>query len=72
MKPTQKEEVEALMKRAAWEIESLRRDNDLKTARLEMFDAMMLLFKSQPMYKREGAEHPDVVYELKTFVFDDK
>lgn len=50
------------------EIESLRHQNQLMAARLEMFDKMFLLFNTTPAYQSNGAMHPDVVYELRKYI----
>ena len=53
-----------LLIQAANEISSLRNENDILKARTEMFDNMMLLFKSLPNQQQNGLMHPDIVYEL--------
>lgn len=52
---------------AVSEIESLRRQNELMSARLDMFDKMILLFTSEPSFPRTGAA-PDLVYELRKYI----
>lgn len=52
-----------LLQRASGEIKSLRSQNQLMAARLEMFDSVMLLFTSAPAYKGVGMS-PDIVWEI--------
>lgn len=54
-----------LLDDAASEIQHLRRDNQLKTARLDVFDQMMRLFHTVPHGSGCGGVSPDVVFELK-------
>lgn len=56
-------QVAGSLKDAANEIKSLRKRNELMSARLEMFDNMMLIFTSSPAYKGQGMA-PDIVYDL--------
>lgn len=55
--------INPLLIQAAQEIKSLRRVNEIQTARLQMFDACMALFKAEP--PRYGCSHsPDVLQDL--------
>lgn len=54
-----------LLKRANEEIKTLRAQNQLMSARLGVFDDMMMMLKSAACYPAyTGAVHPDVVHEL--------
>ena len=53
-----------LLQRALGEIKSLRKRNELMTARLDMFDAVMSALHGQPAHNQSGLMHPDIVYEL--------
>lgn len=53
-----------LMKRALLEIDSLRKELVIKTARLEVFDTMTQLLHTQPARSGHGLSHPDLSYEL--------
>ncbi len=57
-------EIQRLLKQAANEIKSLRQQNQLMSARLEVYDTMKLMLNTEPNYPRSGAMHPDIVYEL--------
>lgn len=56
-----------LLKRSATEIKTLRSQNQLMSARLEMFDKMMVLLHTEPNYPGMGAS-PDVVYEIERHI----
>jgi hypothetical protein len=47
------------------EIESLRKQNELMAAKLDMFDKCFLMFNTTPAYPSYGAMHPDAAYELR-------
>jgi hypothetical protein len=56
-----------LLKVSANEIKHLREINSRQSARLDMFDKMMLLFTSMPSNgcgNGNGMMYPDVVYDL--------
>ena len=46
------------------EIVSLRSQNQLMAARLGVFDDMMMLLKTAPVYPGYGGMSPDIVYEI--------
>lgn len=52
------------MKEAAAEIRSLRRQIELKDARLDMFDQMMVLLHSEPARRTGMGMSPDIAWEL--------
>ncbi len=56
-----------LLKAAATEIRILRNENKLLSARLDMFDKMMLLLHTAPEYTRQGISL-DLIYEIETFI----
>lgn len=53
-----------LLERASSEIKGLRAQNQLMSARLDVFDSIMLMFGSTPAYRGQGIMHPDIVHEL--------
>lgn len=57
-----------LLQQATNEIKSLRKQNELMAARLEMFDTMMRLFHTNPNYGSGGMMSPDVVYEIDKYL----
>jgi hypothetical protein len=62
-----------LLKQAQEEIISLRKQNDILTARVRMFDDMMLLLKAAPVYPGGGLMGPDIVYDInKTIAAEEK
>lgn len=56
-----------LLTEAKQEIVSLRRQNELMRARLDMFDNIMQMLHTQPAYKGEGMS-PDLVYAIEKFI----
>lgn len=48
---------------AKGEIITLRENNRIMSARLEVFDSMMLLFTTRPDFNSQGMA-PDVVYQI--------
>lgn len=56
-----------LLQRSAMEIKTLRSQNQLMSARLEMFDKMMVLLHTEPNYPGMGAS-PDVVWEIQKYI----
>ena len=53
-----------LLERALSEIKSLRNQNQLMSARLEMFDAVMSALHGQPARESGGMMAPDIAYEI--------
>lgn len=61
------EQNDDLLRRAASEIKHLRNRNQIMSARLDMFDNVMMLFKAEP--PRNGySESLDIVQELEKSV----
>lgn len=61
------EESIRLLKDATFEIQRLRRENELHRARLDMFDSVMTVLNTEP--KRQGyGMSPDVVFEINKFI----
>lgn len=58
---------ENLLQSAANEIKSLRQQNALMSARLDMFDNLMLVFHTPPAYGNTGMS-PDIVSEMENFI----
>ncbi len=56
-----------LLQDAAFEIKSLRRQNDLMSARLQMFDAIMLLLHTEPAHQSQGMS-PDIVAQIEKYI----
>lgn len=54
-----------MLQAAANEIKSLRRQNQMMAARLEVFDNCMLLLKTRPDYPSQGMS-PDLVWSIET------
>lgn len=50
------------------EIRHLRRQNELMSARLDMWDSMMTLLHSQPPNRSVGMIHPDLVNQLEEYI----
>lgn len=62
----------SLLQGAINEIKQLRNQNQIMGARLQMFDDMMLIFKSIPNVPGRGCS-PDIVYDLeKTIEYQKK
>lgn len=57
-----------LLTEAAGEIKALRRQNDIMSARLDMFDKMMKLFHAAPNYGENGLMSPDLVYSIEKYL----
>lgn len=53
-----------LLKRALAEINSLRNQNELMRARLDMFDAVMSALHGQPATHHDRVMAPDVAYDI--------
>lgn len=60
--PSQKD---YLLREAASEIRQLRQKNGIMAARLDMFDSVMLLFRTEPAFPREGMTE-DLVWKIET------
>lgn len=60
-----------LLKEAVSEIRSLRRQNELMNARLEMFDSMMAFCNTTPAFKSQGMS-PDLAYRIEKFIESNK
>ncbi len=54
-----------MLERALNEITSLRNQNQLMRARLDMFDAVMSALHGQPARESGGLMAPDIAYEIK-------
>lgn len=53
-----------LLNEAAGEITRLRAQNQMQGARLQMFDDLMLVFRSAPNYPQSGMMAEDIVWKL--------
>lgn len=53
-----------LLQRAVSEIKSLRREQELMRARLDMFDAVMSALHGRPAHPDGGLMSPDIVWEI--------
>lgn len=53
-----------ILERALSEIKTLRNQNQLMTARLDMFDAVMSALHGTPSQGRLVAMHPDIAFEI--------
>jgi hypothetical protein len=56
-----------LLEEAVSEIRSLRKQNELMNARLEVFDSMMAILHTTPAYKSQGMS-PDLAYRIEKFI----
>lgn len=56
-----------LLKEAVAEISSLRRQNELMNARLEMFDNMIAVLHTQYAHRSQGMS-PDLVWKIQKFI----
>lgn len=56
-----------LLKDAAFEIQILRRQNELMSARLEMFDSINAILHTEVAHKSQGFS-PDLVHEIDKFI----
>lgn len=56
-----------LLKSAAEEIKSLRRQNELMSARLDMFDRIFVLLHTSPSYPGQGMS-VDIVWEIEKHI----
>jgi len=57
-----------LLQSAVSEIRSLRKQNELMSARLEVFDNIMRMFHTSPNWGNSGMMHPDIVYEIEKYI----
>lgn len=57
-----------LLQEALTEIRTLRNQNQLMTARLDVYDEMMRLFHIEPKYRPHGLMHPDIAYEIDKYL----
>ena len=62
-----KEEIR-LLQEANYEIKSLRERNKLLSARLDMFDKMMIVLHTEPARESKGGMSPDLVAEIDKFI----
>jgi len=62
-----KEQHLALLQEASNKIKTLRRQNELQAARLEVFDSMMRLFHTSPNGSGMGYE-PAIEYEIDKYL----
>lgn len=53
---------------ASEEIKQLRHQNQLMAAKLEVYDGLMLLFRTEPNHQEHGMMHPDIMYELNKYI----
>lgn len=64
-------EEQQMLQQAASEIKSLRRQNELMAARLEVFDKCMLLLHTPPAYPSQGMS-PDLVWQIEKHLSEQK
>jgi hypothetical protein len=57
-----------LLQRASNEIKELRKQNELMSARLEVFDSMMAVLHTPIATKMHGGMAPDLVYEIDKYI----
>lgn len=56
-----------LLERCSAEIKQLRNENTLMSARLDMFDKMMLIFHTQPNYPGQGMSE-DICWQIEKHI----
>ena len=56
-----------MLKEAVFEIKSLRRQNELMKARLDMFDAINAILHTQVATRNEGMS-PDLVWKIEKYI----
>lgn len=61
------EKEKEMLKQASAELKMLRLQNQRMGGRLEMFDAMMLLFTTRPEYRGEGMS-PDISNQIDNYL----
>lgn len=61
-------EFKRLLQNAVDEIKFLRRQNEMMTARLDVFDSMMAILHTDIARKNQGMIHPDIAYEIEEFL----
>lgn len=61
------EDEEQMLREAVNEIRSLRRQNELMSARLEVFDSMMAVLHTQIATKSQGMS-PDLVWKIEKYL----
>lgn len=66
-KTTIMEKEQELLQQAANEIKNLRSQNQLMSARLEMFDSLMAVLHTDVARKQQGMS-PDLVWEIEKFL----
>lgn len=60
-----------LLKRTVTEIKSLRNQNTIMQARLEVFDSMMAVFNNKPMKGWGNMESNDILKELELAIVEE-
>lgn len=60
-------ELQNLLRSAHHEIKHLREQNRLMSVRLEMFDSIQMMLKTNLNYPQSGMMHPDVAHELEKY-----
>lgn len=60
-----------LLQRAKDEINGLRHRNEIMRARLDMFDSIMTIFRTEPQRNSQGMS-PDIAFEIEKFIQADK
>ena len=60
-----------MLQEAANEIKSLRRQNELMAARLEVFDKCMMLLHTSPAYQSQRMS-PDLVWQIEKHLVEQK
>lgn len=63
MTTEERNELVRLLKHSVFEINKLRKHNEIMSTRLDMFDKMFLLFTSTPQGTNHGMSH-DLVWEI--------
>jgi hypothetical protein len=64
-------EEQQLLQSASIEIKQLRNENQLMSARLDTFDSIMLLFRTEPNYGNRGMTE-DLVWKIEKYLTREK
>ncbi len=63
-----KEQFVDLLQRSSQEIQRLRADNRVMTARLDTFDKCVALFNAEGMNRNNMSMSPDIVWEIEKYI----
>lgn len=61
-----------MLQRALSEITTLREQNKIMSARLEVYENLMRVFYTIPNFGNSGLMHPDIAYEINKYLESQK